>query len=179
MPALKAAGCPVGEFDYHLFDPKHGFNISDAANELHPTETFTPASFWGNLGYDFWANAPVSQELPWLLGACEALVGRENICVLTAIPPKVGDHVASAKVEWIYKNLPPWLHEQFLIGTTKRFCARPGALLIDDADHNVNAFWDASGQAILFPRPWNMNHGVDVQGFVTGCLMRYAKARAA
>ena len=47
-----------------------------------------------------------------------------------------------------------------LRGTTirKHFCARPDALLIDDSDHNVEAFLAHGGQAILVPRPWNPLH---------------------
>ena len=40
----------------------------------------------------------------------------------------------------------------------KHFCARPDALLIDDGDHNVEAFRANGGQTILVPRPWNSLH---------------------
>lgn len=41
----------------------------------------------------------------------------------------------------------------------KDLYAKPGQILIDDADHNVEAFRSADGEAILVPRPWNKGHG--------------------
>lgn len=48
-------------------------------------------------------------------------------------------------------------HEQFIPIRRKDLLAGPDVLLIDDSDHNVAAFRNAGGMAILFPQPWNEN----------------------
>ena len=161
MSALAKVGCPVGPFDFGKYNPEWGFDILTAANALHRERSFTEAEFWGSLNMEFWTGVPKSRECDWLLDLCAALVGRGNVFVLTAAPSKVGDFVASAKVTWIRQNLPDWLQEQYLIGTCKRACASPEAILIDDTDKNVDAFRCAGGQAILVPRPWNSFHGYE------------------
>jgi len=108
-----------------------------------------------------WTSFPKSDEFQWLLDSCEALVGRENICILTT--PILDPGCAAGKMEWIYNHCPKWLHRQYLIGPPKHFCAQPDALLIDDSDRNVKLFQAHGGQAILVPRPWNSLHGVCVK----------------
>lgn len=153
MSALKEAGCPVGVHEYEKYNPAWKYNIIGAANVLHPDRTFSENEFWKSLGPSFWATIPISIECGWLVRRCEALVGREQICVLTT--PTQDTYVAAAKMEWIHFFLPGWLHQQFLIGPCKHLCARPDALLIDDSQRNVKKFITHGGQAILFPRPWN------------------------
>lgn len=157
MQALAHVGCDIDPTTFREFDPIWGFDILQAANILHPTRQFTLAEFWGMFKCKDWANFPVSDEFQWLLNNCEALVGRKNICILTV--PILDPSCTTGKVEWIYKNCPKWLHRQYLIGPCKHMCARPDALLIDDADENVNKFREHGGQAILVPRPWNSCNG--------------------
>ena len=153
MAALQCIGCPVGIREHHRYDPKWGFDIIKAANWLHLTHTFTPERFWAALPREFWECLPKTKECDWLVEACAALVGKENVCILTA--PTYQPYVAAAKIAWIHKVLPEWLHGQFLIGKPKYFCARQDALLIDDSRDNVDYFRAFGGQAILMPRPWN------------------------
>lgn len=155
LPALAEVGCQVGPFDYEGYNPDCGFDIVRAANAMHRERAFTQDEFWSALSAEFWSSAPKSHECDWLCDLCASLVGKRNVFVLTAAPQKVGGHVASAKVSWIYDNLPDWLHAQFLIGSCKQACASPDALLIDDSDVNVENFKRAGGHAILVPRPWN------------------------
>jgi hypothetical protein len=95
----------------------------------------------------------------FLLSGAINLVGTENICILTNPRPEPG--CIPGKLAWIRDYLPPWLHDQYLIGKPKHLCAYPEALLIDDCDKNVNAFRKHGGEAILVPRPWNSLHGID------------------
>lgn len=45
-----------------------------------------------------------------------------------------------------------------LVEPNKSSLAGPGVILIDDADHEVEAFRAAGGSAVLFPRRWNSRH---------------------
>ncbi|KKL56726.1 hypothetical protein LCGC14_2242540 [marine sediment metagenome] len=78
MHALKHVGC-LGSYD-----PKWGFDIIAAANGLSSYSKFTPDAFWGLMAREVWASLPESEEFHSLLSKCEKLVGRENICILTA-----------------------------------------------------------------------------------------------
>lgn len=159
--ALNHVGCPIDPTDYGAYDPKHGWDIVAAANTMHPHKglPFTPASFWNCFDRRAWANVPPSDELKLLLRNCVASVGRGNICILTS--PILSPSCLEGKVDWIRKYLPEWLHRQFLIGPSKHFCAQPGAMLIDDAQHNIDAFQEAGGQTLLVPRPWNHLREID------------------
>lgn len=159
MQALAHVGCCVNTHFFGDFNPEWGFDIIKAANELHPCKgsPFTSASFWSMFSRDDWANFPKSAEFDFLLDNCERLVGRDNICILTT--PILDPDCAAGKIEWIYKNCPKWLHQQYLIGPCKHMCAQPDVLLIDDSDANVDAFEAHGGQVLLVPRPWNSLHG--------------------
>jgi 5'(3')-deoxyribonucleotidase len=118
--------------------------------------TLTKSEFWDSITRDIWATIPQSEEFYLLLGYCENLVGQENICILTA--PTIDPECVAGKLEFIHNHFPKWMHRQFLIGPRKQFCAHPEALLIDDADKNVDQFRAWGGNAILVPRPWNSLH---------------------
>lgn len=149
---LNRLGCPIQVHDFNSYPHEVGFNIVEAANILGP-KTWTAEEFWQTPTREWWASVPESKECRWLLGHAEALVGQKNIFILTS-PTRCPDSLAG-KLEWIHQYCPKWLHRQFLMGPPKDVCARPDALLIDDADHNVDAFRAAGGHALLVPRPWN------------------------
>jgi len=160
MYALAHVGCNIDPTSFDNFKPEWGFDIIKADNALHPIgPQFTLTSFWSCFGRNDWANLPKSAEFDLLLDSCERLVGRDNICILTA--PILDPDCAAGKIEWIYKHCPKWLHRQYLIGPCKYMCARSDALLIDDSGANVDTFREHGGQAILVPRPWNKSHGVN------------------
>lgn len=173
MQALAHVGCCVNAESFDDFKPEWGFDIIKAANELHPCKEspYTPASFWSMFSRDDWRNLPESAEFEFLLRQSEALVGRENVCILTT--PILDPDCAAGKIEWIYNHCPKWLHRQYLIGPMKHMCARPDALLIDDSDKNVEAFRAHGGQAILVPRPWNSYHGWDTMEYLEAYLPLY------
>jgi 5'(3')-deoxyribonucleotidase len=153
MPALYHVGCPRDS----TFDPKWKFDIIHAASCLHPCNLFSEAEFWGKFDAKFWADLPKSEICDWLLIISALLVGKENVCVLSA--PIRSPSCMAGKLEWIQANLPAWMHRQFLVGPMKRMCANENSLLIDDSDRNVDLFRANGGQAVLIPKPWNTGHG--------------------
>lgn len=155
MSALEYVGCGGDA----VYNPRHGWNIVAAINSLHPSMQFSEAGFWRAIDRKFWATIPKSSECDWLLETCSSLVGRENVCILSA--PTLDPDCLAGKMEWIYRFMPIWMHRQFLIGPRKYFCARPDALLIDDRDRNVTDFYIHNGQAITMPRPWNRFHYIE------------------
>lgn len=171
---LNRLGCPIGLYDFNSYPREAGFDIVEAANILGPKQ-WPPEEFWRTIKRDWWASYPPSQEFGWLLGHAEALVGAENVFILTS-PARDPDSLAG-KLEWIHKHCPKWMHRQFLMGSAKHLCARPDALLVDDADKNVEAFRAAGGHAILVPRPWNKNWAHYPQGALQDRFRRLFQVR--
>ena len=155
---LRYLGCNVEDYDYHLFPVDCGYDIEAAYHRIKPPHLpdLNRSQFWNSIPRSVWANAPRSREFEFLCGHSAALVGQENVCILTS-PTKDPESLAG-KLEWIHSACPEWLHRQFLIGPRKHFCARPDTLLVDDSDENVKTFKRHGGQAILVPRPWNSLH---------------------
>ena len=153
MTSLRRLGCAI-----ETYDPEWGWDIVRAANDSHPLRNFTPETFWASFDRKHWATIPKSDTCDWLIDRCVSIVGRDNVCILTC--PIDDPDCTAGKQEWIQTNLPKWLHRQFLIGPSKHLCAAPDALLLDDRDKNVDDFYEAGGQSILVPRPWNRLHEI-------------------
>ncbi len=113
------------------------------------------STFWNPLGEEFWANLKPMPDMENILGIVESVFGRSNVCLLTS--PCRNDGCPTGKMRWIRQYLPQY-SRQFLMGPRKEFCARDDHWLIDDADHNINAFRKAGGQTCLVPRVWNSLH---------------------
>ena len=122
------------------------------------------AAIWGISEEEFWEAC--SSHLFWthldwmldgrmILRAAEDAVGAENVYILTT--PAPDPESAYGKLRWMERELPEY-RPRLLMGACKHLCAVPGQILVDDADHNVKAFQEAGGQAILVPREWNANH---------------------
>ena len=168
MYALKTVGCNIDVNDESVFNPKWGFDLVRAANELYTPPgkkrlfNFTKESFWNNLPEDVWVNAPISNEFKMLLDFSQHAVGWQNVYFLST--PTLCPLSCSGKLKWIKKWAPGWMQRQYLFGPPKYLCATPDSLLIDDNTEKVIAFRKAGGQAILMPRPWNRNHFIATAG---------------
>jgi hypothetical protein len=114
------------------------------------------SALWKPAGHAFWAALAPTAECGAIIETVERFFGVENICLLSS--PSMSFGSASGKVAWIKNNLPNY-QRRFLIGPPKQFCAHADAVLIDDADSNVDAFREAGGYAVLYPQPWNSRHG--------------------
>jgi len=116
--------------------------------------------FWKKIderGSAFWANLP---EYPWggslLANVCKS---QPQWCVLSS--PSKNSECAKGKVQWLRENCGFNFREYILAPRhLKSLLAKPGDILIDDNDLNCQEFEDAGGRSILFPQPWNANHGL-------------------
>jgi hypothetical protein len=158
-------GIGVGHHDYHKFPVECGYDIVGAYHKLKHREKhpgmypeYDIPKFWRQVPRLTWAKTPKSPQFDFLLDRSEALVGRENVFILTS--PTKDPECLAGKLEWIHDVLPDWLHRQYLIGPRKYLCARPDTLLIDDSDEQVNSFRAEGGQALLVPRPWNTHFAI-------------------
>ena len=161
---LHWVGCNIGPTDYASYPRAHGFNISEAANEMLGEPRYTPATFWAAVPRSVWVEVPESPFFPWLLETCAQAVGQANVCIATS-PTKCPESLAG-KLEWIHKHFPQWMHRQYAITPRKHLLARPDSLLIDDYPVNAARFEARGGRAILVPRPWNANWASDPRDYL-------------
>lgn len=96
-----------------------------------------------------------------LLAACEALVGRERIGLLTSPCDTAG--CVDGKRAWVAKHLPEYRRRLF-VGSAKELFAGPTKILVDDHEPNAIKFVRAGGHALVPPRPWNNGAACCVEG---------------
>jgi 5'(3')-deoxyribonucleotidase len=126
-----------------------GWNIVDLLNK-------TPDAFWAGMGYGFWANLRKTPEADSIVREAERAVGRSNIGILST--PCLTPGCIDGKLDWLKEHYPEFARS-YCFTARKEFAASKSAVLIDDADHNADAFTAAGGHAVLYPRPWNTNRG--------------------
>ena len=81
----------------------------------------------------------------------------QHLYFLTA--PMKNLESATGKLTWMKQQMGiNYPASTIVTGAPKSLFARPGALLIDDRDKNVEEFRAAGGRAVLVPRPWNRLH---------------------
>lgn len=138
--AFKAHGREYNAAEY----PKGCWEIADhwqmPVNEFWAAIHADP-HFWESLLPYGWAS-----DLMEL--ACE--YGKE-VKIITS--PARSPSCYSGKRSWWGKVVPAKI--ELIICKSKQLIAAPNRLLIDDGDHNIDAWRAAGGQAIVFPQPWN------------------------
>ena len=112
-------------------------------------------ALWGDprvQGAAFWGGLPKTPHADLVVELCEK---RADVVFLSGTVRDTGS--AAGKHAWVQKHYPKI---PLLCGPSwaKRFVAREGACLVDDADRNVEEWLEAGGPAFLYPRPWNRLH---------------------
>lgn len=107
-------------------------------------------------GEDLWANM---DEMPWARRLYDGCRQRGNVYFLTAPSNKGG--CLAGKLRWMQRFTGDEWFKNFLIGKPKYLCGKPGNILVDDADKNIDAFNAAGGHGVLLPHIWNTNHAVE------------------
>lgn len=120
------------------------------------------SSIWRKIdacGEDFWKTLIPHEDGIDLLN-CVIEAGHE--CAICSTP-SAHHSSAAGKVAWIQTWIPK-MRRRFVLTPMKHLLAKPGVVLIDDHDKNVEAFRAAGGEADLVPRPWNSAHAVTPHG---------------
>jgi len=146
--AIRACGMSVEECYANWVPGEY-----DVIKALHVEER----SFWSTIeskGEEFWANL---SPYPWsrkLYDGCSEL---GNVFFLTK--PTLDPRCASGKIKWMQAFLGGRLEARnYLMGPPKHLCAKPGNVLVDDCEPNVDSFVAAGGRAVLFPQVWNRKY---------------------
>lgn len=109
---------------------------------------FTEDEFWNCLTYQFWSTLPMTPYANRIINIMRPL----KPTILTS----PAHNSAGPTQAWIKENLPAYFNDgRYLIGPAKESCAHENALLIDDSEENCVKFYQAGGDIIMFPGPWN------------------------
>ena len=100
-------------------------------------------------GAKWWAEL---EPHPWAKEFYEELCRIDEVVILTS--PSHIPTGASGKTQWM-KKFFGGNFRQYIMTSRKDLLAKPGDILIDDMDKNIEAFTQAGGIGVLFPRPWN------------------------
>jgi 5'(3')-deoxyribonucleotidase len=100
-------------------------------------------------GHKWWAEL---EPHPWSRFFFEELSRIDEVIILSS--PSHIPAGSSGKVKWM-KNFFGGNFRQYILTSRKDLLAKPGDVLIDDINKNVDAFNQNGGNGILFPRPWN------------------------
>jgi 5'(3')-deoxyribonucleotidase len=119
-------------------------------------------------GADFWANL---EPYPWANELWELCQSIAPSIILTS--PSQDPFSLAGKLIWLNNQFGAPFRD-YQMGPNKEFCARPGAVLIDDNQDNCDKFNANGGTAIVFPQPWNSLRRIkgDKMAFVTKALRR-------
>jgi len=135
-------------YDFTKENPNYEFweSWGKGATWKHVHEVCNSIEFWANLEW-----MPDGLEIYSII---RDKFETEQIYLLTN-PLAGGDLTSAGKMKWIKKHLPDFYRHTIITASSKGLLAKPGTLLIDDHDKNVNEFKEAGGSAILVPQPWN------------------------
>lgn len=162
-------GCDVGPFEYAAFPTEVGYNVQEAVIQLGGDAPIHPSDFWDEVTQaDLWRSAPKSPQCDWLIEHAASIVGKEEVILATT--PTIDAVSHGHKVEWIWENLPSWIHRQYDITPRKWNLGKPGVILFDDHPENCKKFIKEGGEALLVPRPWNPDHELDTDNTILGRL---------
>jgi 5'(3')-deoxyribonucleotidase len=131
---------PVESVDCWGFNKKWGITDEELWAPIHAA------------GAEWWADL---EPYPWfdeLVGMVEKADPHFVICTTPSKSPSC----LAGKLEWIHKHFGNGFR-RYIMACDKSPLAAPGRLLIDDGDHNCEAFHKCGGDFICLPQPWNEN----------------------
>lgn len=127
--------------------------------------------FWAKIDTTpyFWEDLPAYAHFTEILEVVEG-IGAWSL----ATSPCLDSGCASQKVRWMRKHIHPRF-DRYMIGREKFLLSKPGVVLIDDSDHNVEKFSAGGGVGILFPQKWNSRHDQPVENVQSFLLQELEK----
>jgi len=189
----------LGDLDGVFADFTSGANTIHG-RPLYAVTTWDWYSDWGMTDADFWKPIKLAGSsfydkyvppYPWHDELLRLIYSVGDLVIVTANPLDAG--LAASKVEWIRKYIGSRVPVITVCGglgnsgnkisaaDLKAMIATPSRVLIDDADHNIDAFRAAGGKAIEFPQPWNRLHHMTNRRieWVKDCLSFCERSKAA
>jgi hypothetical protein len=133
--------------------------------KLYP---MTKQEFWAPISSaEWWENLSPDPDINFFMHLTEKHFRR------IVSSPSGCEGAMIGKQRWVKKYIPH-LAPAILTGE-KWLLAGWDTLLIDDRDDFVDGFREAGGMAVLVPRPWNSNRGLDLRTHVEKEFKRYER----
>ena len=101
----------------------------------------------------FWSRLTALPSLTWLLK--EYLWVRTDIELYILSSPGSYPDSATGKLFWVKASIGDAVPVLLVPSNCKKLLAKPGSILIDDSDTNVEDWQAAGGTGVLFPQLWN------------------------
>jgi len=139
--------------------PEFGWDMLGMVNHyrrLDGEREFTLVELWDTIPPEFWSSVPKADHCDDLIQLAVDHVGEDEVYLATS-PTKCSGSMG-AKHQWIVDNLPSFLHRKFFITPRKWLLGKPGVVLIDDCQANIDKIQDEDGDGITFPALWNPQH---------------------
>jgi hypothetical protein len=137
------------------FSPEHVNDWGWLTSFVCSYHKISEQEFWEKQDEKFWLGLQFTEDAKRILSLVEQ--SQCKVCLLTS--PTLNN--AGWSQQWIRENMPTYFQEKrYLIGPAKYMCAHEDSLLIDDAEKNVNDWFDYGGLAFLYPAPWNASNGL-------------------
>jgi len=105
-------------------------------------------------GEAFWSELEPFEWTDDLWEFCESIADTK-ICTTPSLAP----HCHSGKMKWLQKHRTRF-YRKYILTPDKAQCAAEDTILVDDKDANIEKFKERGGHGVLFPQPWNKNHGL-------------------
>ena len=139
-----------------VHNQKWPYNEGDNKNiDLETIWDMPAKEFWAPADtIEFWADIKAYETGQDLVDCAIKTYGIDNVSVLTSAP--LSPESAAGKIICLQRNYPK-LARRFLIATkyTKKLCAEPNAVLVDDRIKIIREFQENDGIGVLYPQPWN------------------------
>jgi len=111
----------------------------------------------------WWVQLPVYPHARELVGMLQ-----DHAPIRICTRPAEDPMSAAGKLIWMQNFFGDWAFDHYHLTRHKEELARPDRLLVDDQDHNCEAFAAAGGQVIQFPQPYNRLRKVYLAGEAMG-----------
>jgi 5'(3')-deoxyribonucleotidase len=136
--------------------PPHEYAIEKYIGRVLGKE-ITDADLWDAIDNSgqFWLEI---EPYPWLWDLWNILKESGHDIVVSSNPHKQPWNVSST-ITWLRYHLPELGDRAWMFGKDKTLMASTRTILLDDCEHNTGPF-SKFGHSILFPQPWNDNHGL-------------------
>lgn len=114
----------------------------------------TASKFWQTIETnDFWQNLKPMEHADNLLSYLRMF----KIPIVIASSPSFHSTCIPSKVAWLYHYYGIRVTD-CMFGSKKYLMAKPGTLLIDDSQKNIDNFIHHEGQAVCIPSNWNTHN---------------------
>lgn len=122
------------------------------------------SKFRDNQTYDFWYNLEPMPDAKQVTKLVEKFAKRVGYDVAICSAPTHFSLSLAAKFDWLKKHMPRYASPSKCVFTSAkhRLANRdiPSPVLIDDGQHNTDAFNERGGIGVLFPRYFNKDHAL-------------------